>query len=902
MSWLMRLLGRNRLEREMDKEMGFHLDAAIADHMRAGLSRDEAVRRARIDFGGPEQMKEATRDARGTRWVEDFFHDCRFAVRGMRRSPVFATAAVLTIAIGVGANTAVWSIMEALLRRALPVERPETLHAVKRVGLGDDGNDLISHPLLLELQKGLGSNAIAAVGGNVRAYATITDRPDPVRAQAVSGNYFDFLGVRAAAGRVLSPADDRELAASPVVVISHDYWQNRFGGDTAAVGKQIRVNGFPVTIVGVAQPQFGGLTIGDPVEIFAPLAMHHALRLRGSNQNNNGDGELPWIPQAGISWLTLVTRAGEGQGSVDRVTQLINRPFIADRERLLASADSATRAFAMRERLALDPIPRGFSSLRSSFRDPLRALLAGVALVLLITCANLAGLVLARGEARSHEMAIRASLGALSGRLARQLAAESLTLAFVGGLLGVVFAQWMIGALLQLASSGTRAVPLDASLNGSVLLFAFGVTILAGLIVGVAPVLRVRGFELYAAFKTGGRVQGGHRLPLGRLLVAAQIALALILVTSAGVFARTLSNILNIDAGFARETVVTAHVDLRPAGYTLEQVPPVHQRLLAAAQAVPGVQSAALAMHPLGTGQRRTSGFSIPGRRLEPNQNIAQENFVTPGYFRTVGIAMQRGRDFTAADVADGPGVIVVNEKFAKYFFGTTDVIGKRIGYGTGSDTPDNTFEIIGVVRDTRANGLRSSTPAMSYHPLAQGQEFIQSIEARVSGRPEPVIAGLRNAIASVDPNLPVREIITVGDYVERSLSRERLVARLASGFGILALILAAIGLYGVISYSVARRTNEMGVRLALGASPRGLSWLVLRDSLVVVIIGLVAGVALWYPVLGLTRTMVVGLSPHDPTLLAASIGVLMLVGVIAALIPAFRAARIDPIEAIRAN
>jgi predicted permease len=331
-------------------------------------------------------------------------------------------------------------------------------------------------------------------------------------------------------------------------------------------------------------------------------------------------------------------------------------------------------------------------------------------------------------------------------------------------------------------------------------------------------------------------------------------------------------------------------------------VPPVHQRLLAAAQAVPGVQSAALAMHPLGTGQRRTSGFSIPGRRLAPNQNIAQENFVTPGYFRTVGIAMQRGRDFTAADVADGPGVIVVNEKFAQHFFGTTDVIGKRIGYGTGTDTPDNTYEIVGVVRDTRANGLRSSVPAMSYHPLAQGQEFIQSIEARVSGRPEPVIAGLRSAIASVDPNLPVREIITVGDYIERSLSRERLVARLASGFGILALILAAIGLYGVISYSVARRTNEMGVRLALGASPGGLSWLVLRDSLVLVVLGLVAGVALWYPVLGLTRTMVVGISPHDPRLLAASVGVLLFVGALAGLIPALRASRIDPIEAIRAD
>jgi predicted permease len=500
-------------------------------------------------------------------------------------------------------------------------------------------------------------------------------------------------------------------------------------------------------------------------------------------------------------------------------------------------------------------------------------------------------------------MAIRSSLGAMSGRLARQLATESLTLALIGGAVGVIMAQWMIRALLRLASSGTNAIPLDASLNGSVLLFAFGVTLLAGIVVGLAPALRVRSFQLYATFRTGGRVSSGsHRLPLGRLLVAAQIALALILVTSAGVFARTFANFISVDAGYDRESVVTARVDVRAAGYTVEQLPGEYRRLLGAASGVPGVQFAGLAAFGIANGGRRTSGFAVGGRPLPPNQNVAQENYVTPGYFRTVGMHLVRGRDFTTADTRDKPVVAIVSESFAKHFFGTTDIIGKRFGYGNGTESPTGQ-EVVGVVSDSRFNGLKDPEPWLVYHPLDQGPtEYVTSIDVRATGRVEPVIAALRTAIASADRNLPVREVVTLGNLVERGLSREKLVARLAGSFGILALVLAAIGLYGVISYSVARRTNEMGVRLALGASPGGVSWLVLRDSLALVVIGLMAGVVLWFPVLGFTRSLLYNVSPHDPKLLGMSLGVLMVVGVLAGLIPALRASRIDPIEAIRAD
>ena len=902
MSWIDRLVNRNRLEQDLDREMQAHLDAAVADHMRAGMSPDDARRRARMDFGGPEQMKEEARDARGTRWVEDFFHDSRFAVRGMRRSPVFATAAVLTIAIGVGANTAVWSIMEALMKRALPIERPEQLVALKKVGLAEN-EYLVSYPVMQQMQREVGNAAdLAGLGAISRVYATTTDRPEPVQALVVSGNFFDVMGVHAQRGRLFSMEDDREIGASPVVVLGDEYWQRRFNRDPAVVGKTIRINGFPVTVIGVAQAGFGGLTVGNPVDVWAPLTMHHALRIRGNNRNSNGDNEKPWMTQREISWLTLVTRADES--ARPRVEQLANRAWRADQTIELAQFDSATRSFASKERIQLEPIPRGFSSLRGEFRDPLNALLVGVGLILLITCANLAGLVLARGESRSHEMAIRASLGAMSGRLARQLAAESLTLAFIGGALGLIMAQWMITGLLTLGSNGTRAIPLDAGLNGSVLLFAFGVTLVAGLIVGLAPALRVRGLQLYATFKTGGRVASGvHRLPIGRMLVAAQIALALILVTSAGVFARTFANFINVDAGFSRESVITARVDIRAAGYSPEQLPGEYQRLLDAASSVPGVQSASLAAYGVANGGRRTSGFGVAGRQLAPGQGFGQETFVSPGFFKTAGIKLIAGRDFSSADTRDRPDVAIVSEGFAKHFFGSADVIGKRFGYGGGGgDQPDG-IEVVGVVADVRFNGLKEAEPRMVYHPLAQAaNEYASSIDVRINGRPEPVVAALRTALMQADRNLPIREVITIGNLVERGLNREKLVARLAGSFGILALVLAAIGLYGVISYSVARRTNEMGVRLALGASPSGVSWLVLRDSLGLVVLGLIAGVALWFPVLGLTRSLLYNVSPHDPRLLAGSVGVLVLVGVLSGLIPALRASRIDPIEAIRAD
>ncbi|MGH7677259.1 MAG: FtsX-like permease family protein, partial [Gemmatimonadaceae bacterium] len=389
-----------------------------------------------------------------------------------------------------------------------------------------------------------------------------------------------------------------------------------------------------------------------------------------------------------------------------------------------------------------------------------------------------------------------------------------------------------------------------------------------------------------------------HRLPLGRVLVVVQIALSLVLVAAAGLFVRTLRNVVRIDAGFERETLVTAQIDVRAAGYTVGQLPALYERLLAAGRAVPGVQSVSLSRTGLGIGLQAISSYVVQGRDMAPGNAQAQENDVTVDFFRTTGIQLHHGRTFTDRDVSDDLKVAVVSLSFARHFFGTDSVVGRRIGYGTPLD-----YEIIGVVGDVRVNALRSEAPRMVFKALDRvPRDFVTSLEARVAGRPAFVIAGLRNALARVDRNLPVRDVAVMDDVLTRGLVRERMTARLAGGFGLLALLLAAIGLYGVISYSLARRANEMGVRLALGASPAGVSWVVLRDALVTIVLGLAVGIAISVPVLGLTGRLVYGLSPNDPATLAASAGLMLLVGLIAALVPAVRASRTDPAAALRSD
>jgi predicted permease len=482
----------------------------------------------------------------------------------------------------------------------------------------------------------------------------------------------------------------------------------------------------------------------------------------------------------------------------------------------------------------------------------------------------------------------------------RQVLTESLTIALLGGVVGLIVARWGTAMLLRVASSGSRPVPLDVSNDVRVIGFALLVSLGTGLLVGAFPAMRVSRLGLYDAFRGAGRVMGGrsaHRLPLGRVLVMSQIALSLVLVVTAGVFVRTLRNLLVIDPGYEREHVVVARLDVRAAGYDSAQLPALYDRLLGAATAIPGVRSASLSLNSLAGGGTRTSGFVVPGRTLPPGESgTAQENYVTPEYFSTIGMTLAQGRGFTRADKDGAPKVAIVSESMARHFFGTDRVVGARFGYGTPPE-----LEVVGVVRDARVNALREAAPRLVFRPLAQGpREYVTSLEVRVVGAREPVTASLRDAIRQVDPMLPLRDIVPLSDLLERGLTSERLVARLAGSFGVLALLLAAIGLYGVMGYSVSRRTNEMGVRLALGASPAGVRLLVLRESLMTSAAGVVLGLVLLLPVQGVTGRLVYGVSPRDPATVVLGTALLLAVTAVAAFVPAWRASRIDPVDAIR--
>ena len=900
MSWLSRLFQRDKLERELDAELTQHLEQHIRDLVAAGHAPAGARRRARLELGGVEQVKEETRDARGTRWVEEWWQDTRYALRAMRRAPGFTAAAVLTLAIGIGANTAVYNVVRALLLRSLPVEAPNELVFLQL--RGRDGPDMsrFSGPMLLRFRAALAdSTAIAGMTRPARMYLNEGDAPEAITTQLVSGDWFRVLGVRAVLGRPIGSGDEAGADGHPVVVLSHEFWTRRFGRDASVVGRPIRINGAPLTVIGVMDPRFSGVVVGTQIDAWLPISLQQTLRYAQNASMDNDDPTKPWFGQEGIRWLSLIARAGEGQ-AVDQAQARLDVVFRADQATSLVSADSATRAFRSRIRLGLVSAARGMSDLRNDFAAPLMVLMVTVGMVLLVACANLASLLLARGAARSHEIAVRMSLGARGGRLLRQVLTESVTLAGFGGLASLLVGYWGGAGLLRMTATGPQAIPLTLSFDWGLLAFVAGVSLGAGVLFGLAPALRMSRTNLYDAFKAGGRVTGerrGREWPLGRMLVVAQVGLSLTLVVVAAVFVRSIRHLLEVDPGYDQVSVLEARIDTRAAGFSAEQLPALYQRLLDAVRAVPGVRSASLSVHGLASGGATTSSLQVPGKVRGPDWDSGvQVGVVSEDFLATTGVRLLKGRAFTAADGAKAPKVAIVTQSMARRFFDTEDVIGRRFGYDE-----DPVFEVVGVVADIRANQLKETPPAMIFLPLAQDSgAYAYSVEARVTGSAALAGPALRAAITGVDRGLPVREVVTVAELLERTVHQDRLVSSLTGIFGILAALLAAIGLYGVMSYSVVRRTNELGVRLALGASPGQVRGLVLRDTMGLVTAGLVLGGVLLIPALGAIDKLVFGMSPRDPVAIGVAVAVLVMAGLTAGALPAWRASRLDPVTALR--
>jgi predicted permease len=883
---------------------------------------------------------------RGLPALETALQDLRYALRMLHRSPGFTAVALLSLAFGIGTNSAIFSVVDALLLKPLPVAGAERLVIVRRSEGPPTRALWFSYPAFQTLQasaaacsgvvaltagatavvrppdlgqqgsggtdgargaKGAGPDAGLVAGGTGGA----ADAAEMARFQLVSGNFFSVLGVGMAAGRPFTAAEDTAPGAHPVAVLGEGYWRRRFGGDPGVVGKSITVNGAVLTVVGVTRRGFRGALADEAPDLFLPVTLRDTVKFRGSTHvDGPGDFDKPYWNQPNVSWLQLLARRRPGV-SAERASALLNVVYNREKQaELVGRDDPDDRKAVLRQQLVLDPGARGISKLRGPLTQPLLLLLGVAGLVLLIACANVANLLLARADSRRKEMAVRLGIGAGRWRLLRQLVTESLLLAGLGGVLGVVFAGWGSHLLLGLVSQDVDPIPLDVDLDWRKIAFAVGVALATGLGFGLVPALQATRVDLASSLKQGARSltgggaagSGRGRMPLGRALVAAQMGLSLLLLVGAGLFVRSLQNLLGVDPGFVRGGVLTATVNPRLLGYSDARLLDLYRRLTERLEALPGVRSASMSRYRLLTGSQSVSNLSLPGYVPRPNEDMdAQHLIVTARYFETIGMPLVAGRAFTARDREGSPKVVVVNQALVRRFLPHGSPLGSRFGFGDAKHARD--FEIVGVVKDGKYQRLDVATPPLAYFPVAQAADVLEDVELRVAGGEDgagPVAARLRRAIAEVEPNLPVLRIITLGDQLDLSLARERAIARLTGFFGLLALLLAAIGLYGVMSYSVARRTGEIGLRMALGA-PRGrVLGLVLRETARLVAVGVAAGVGAALMLTQLAASQLFGISAYDPATLAAATLAMVAVALLAGFLPARRAADTEPMAALR--
>jgi predicted permease len=895
MSWLGRLFRRDKLERELDRELQFHIDERAQQLMRDGASAAESRRRALAEFGGVEPIKEQARDARGTRWVSDIGQDVRYALRVLRANKGFTAAAVLSLALGIGANAAVFRVINDLLLRPLDVPAPSQLFILENSAFG---NSLFSHPAYLKLAASAPDATLSVMTRPNSMQITIGGSAELVSTQLVSASWFDMVRVPPQAGRVFSAAE--ESASAPVAVISDTYWTKRFGRRADAVNTTILVNNTPRTIIGVMPPGFTGVNVGSPAEIWLPVTVQHDVHYASNNSTSDADATQPWVPQDGISWLSVIGRYPEsGPGGIPAAVVSRYSQIVADRAKSIENPK--LREEALRDHLVIQPGARGTSDGRALAPPALKVLMGLVALVLLVACANLANLLLARGAARSREFALRLSIGARRGRLIRQLLTESLTLAAIGGFVGSMTAWWGSNWLVRVMAQG-RTPPSLSAADWRIALFGVGLTLLTGFGFGLLPALRLSRPELVDAMKSGGRVvDSGRRgrLPLIKILVGVQVAISLLLVAGAMLFFQTFRNYIRIDAGFDREHVVSARFDTRLAGYAQADLPGIYARLIAEAERIPGVHSVTLGQVGPATGSMTQSSVTIQGYMPASGQDpVITEEWIGPQYLSTLGMKLLAGRDLAASDVAGSRKVAIINETMAKQFFSGRNPVGMSFG----EDKPDET-EIVGVVADARAIGLRRAVPPMAYYALAQAPTaYARNLYVKTDGAVDPVRNALREAIHRAAPGLAIREVVTLGELSERTVATERLMSDLTTLFGLLGVVVASLGLYGTIAYSVARRTNEIGVRLALGASPSGVRWMVVKETLWLVAAGAAAGVALMLPLGRALSSVLFGVTGRDPRTLVLSAATVIVIGLIAGAVPAFRASRVNPTSALRAD
>jgi predicted permease len=894
------LFRKEQVNRELDEELGAYLEMAAEEKMKQGMNRKDALRAVRLERGNLEVSKEIVRSGGWESIVDTLWRDVRFGVRTLLKSPGFTVAVVLTLALGIGANTAIFTLIDAVMLKSLPVANPAQLYR-----LGDNNNCcvmigtqnggsfvLYSYPLYESLRDQTPEfNQLAAFQPwpsdlSVRRTGD-SAAAEPYKGEQVSGNYFTMFGIRPFAGRLLAPQDDS--SGSPrVAVISYHTWQHHFGLDPSLIGSTFNINGAPYAIAGVTPPGFYGDTLrSDPPDFWLPLAFEPNGRL----------------DKARLEWLYLIGRLKPGVSP-----QLVQTRLTIELQQWLSGHSEVIperdRGDIAKQHIHLTAAGHGVERLQTEYAIGLRLLLALSGLVLLIACANVANLLLARGSAKRAQTAVRLALGAPRHRLVRQMLTESVLLALMGGAVGLYVAYNGTHTILLLAFRGANYIPIDARPSLPVLGFAVVLSLATGIVFGMAPAWMASRANPIDALRGSGRSTGDRFSVLQKLLVIVQVAFSIVLLIGSGLVTQSLRNLEGQNFGFVTEGRLIANIDPSLAGYSPDKLYGLYQQLQEKLSQIPGVLSAGLSGYsPLG-GNNWNEPVYIQGKPPDYRWTAPSWNRVGPRYFETIGTRLLQGRAIDERDTAAAPLVAVINEAFARRFFPNEDPIGQHFGRVDASHSGD--YEIVGIVEDAKYQDTRGPAYATFFLPLLQtprGEHlsgWLGAIELHVGGKPENLEPAVEKALADVDPKLTVLSMMSFGEQVARNFNQERLIARLAELFGALALILACVGLYGVTGYAVARRTNEIGIRMALGADRGNVLGLVLRAALTQLGLGLAIGIPAALAGGYLLANQLYGVKSYDPIILGLAAIILAACAIVAALIPARRAANVDPLVALR--
>ena len=903
------LFRRRDDDAELTEELQAYVEHAAEEKVQSGMSREEAMRAARAGVGSCEAVKDHVRDVGWESRLFSVGRDLRYAGRMLRKNPGFTIVAVLSLALAIGANTALFSLYDAVFLKRLAVKAPGELVVLdwrtppnqKPMYRSMDGTSRYdatgaltstSFPYLfferLRDSRPATLKSVFAFAPVEQFNVNVDGHADVASGLVATGEYFSGLDTPVAIGRIFTAEEDR-AGASPVAVISFAYWQRRFGADPAIVGKVVRINNVAVTVIGVTGRGFNTPMDNQSADVTIPMALDPLVR--GQDSSMNSDLPVSW-------WVRVMARRNAG----------------VTREQIQASVQPLFQQTALdtwklgpmrpgEERISLGDAPalrvldgsRGLTDERGAFTRPITILMSIVALILLIACVNVANMLLARAETRQREIAVRLAIGAGRARVLRQLLTESILLSIVSGVLGIIFAYALRGTLPALVP-WTQAV--EVGLDLRVLAFTIGISLLTGLLFGVAPAIRALRMGVGQSLKEGARTSGGRSsTAVGKVLVVAQVALSVVLLVAAGLFLRTLRNLERVDVGFATDHLLLFRIDPRLSGYKPEQIQALYDRLTERFRALPGVKSVTISRHPLLAFSARVQTVSVPGK----GDVRTFINLVGPGFFETMNMPLVMGRGITARDDGDAPKVAVVNQAAARKLFGTDNPIGRTLQLGVRNATP---YEVVGVARDAKYRDIRQQIPPTAYLAFRQDRGSQANFELRTAVDPISIEGAVRGAVHEIDGNLPIFDVKSQTDYAEAAISQERLFAGLSSSFGGLALALAAIGLFGLMSYAVARRTSEIAIRMALGARHQSVLIMVVRETLVLVVAGIAIGLPAAWAATRVAQAqlsaVLFGLKATDPpTFAVAGVG-LLLIGVVAAVIPAQRAASVDPMVALR--